>query len=145
MPKIMSEALFTVEMRDPMSLLHLVRLSCTLTAGSKRVQEVQRRGLRSTGGRTVLEASSALQDAAPELLKHFLQPPASGARHLQLASIWEEAAVPELLWFTLEEVRWPEICVGQSSTPVTQAGCEVRYAVMGWGGWQERMHVDVGI
>lgn len=50
-------------------------------------------------------ASSALQDAEPDLLEHFLRPPSAAVpRHLQLASVWEEAEVSGLLWQTLVKV-----------------------------------------
>lgn len=51
-------------------------------------------------------ASSALQHAGPDLLEHFMQPASAAARprHLQLASVWEEAEVSGLLWQTLVEV-----------------------------------------
>ncbi|KAK9813680.1 hypothetical protein WJX73_003108 [Symbiochloris irregularis] len=49
-------------------------------------------------------ASSALQHAGPDLLEHFMRPAATqGPRHVQLASVWEEAEVSPLLWQTLVE------------------------------------------
>ena len=51
-------------------------------------------------------SSSAFQAAAPDLLAHFMRPAsAPGLRHLQLASVWEEAQVSKLLWQTLVEVN----------------------------------------